>query len=275
MSNSWLRGRVAVVTGAAKGIGRATALELAKRGAHVAACDLDEAALEATLSACRALGVDSYGARVDVGDATAVRDFADRVERELGPVFLLVSNAGVGLSGGFFATELEDWDWILRVNLLGTVHAVRAFGPAMQRRGEGRIVNVASASGFCNLPALTAYGTTKYAVVGLSEALRAELLPFGVKVSVVCPGFISTSIIESARVRGSRDVEAERSALRDFYAQRGHAPEIVARAIVAAAESGKPLVPVTPEAKLLYLLKRLMPWAVPWLVRAVERQPSR
>jgi NAD(P)-dependent dehydrogenase (short-subunit alcohol dehydrogenase family) len=262
---------VAVVTGAAKGIGRATALELARSGAWLAGCDTDEPALAKTLADCRALGARTLGEAVDVGDAAQMQAFAERVERELGPTFCLVNNAGVGVSGGFFATEAADWDWLLRVNLRGTIHGARSFGPLMQGRGAGRIVNVASASGFCNLPSLTAYGTTKYAVVGLSEALRAELLPFGVMVSVVCPGLVNSSILETARIRGAANPEAERQALTELYRRRGHAPESVAKAIVGAAESGKALVPVSSEAWLLYVLKRLAPTALPWLLRASER----
>lgn len=266
-----LRGRVAVVTGAAKGIGRATALELAQAGALLAGCDTDEAALDATLADCRALGARTLGVTLDVGDAAQVQAFAERVERELGETFCLVNNAGVGVSGGFFDTEAADWEWLLRVNLWGTIHGTRSFAPFMRARGGGRIVNVASASGFCNLPSLAAYGTTKYAVVGLSEALRADLLPSGVMVSVVCPGLVNSSILETARIRGVPDAAAERRALTELYRRRGHAPQSVAKAIVSAAESGKALVPVSSEAWLLYVLKRLAPSALPWILRASER----
>ena len=268
---SFLRGRVAVVTGAAKGIGRATALEFAAAGASVAGCDSDLAALEATLADCRAYGAPTLGVKVDVGDAAQVQAFAEQVERDLGSTFCLVNNAGVGLSGHFFETTLDDWAWLLRVNLLGTIHGTRSFAPFMRERRKGRIVNVASASGYCNLPKLAAYGTTKYAVVGLSEALRAELLPHGVKVSVVCPGLVKSSILETARIRGVQDAEAERQSLQALYQRRGHAPETVAKAIVRAAESGKALVPVTSEAWLLYVMKRLAPWALPWVFRVAER----
>ena len=183
----------------------------------------------------------------------------------------MVNNAGLGVSGGFFDTEPDDWAWLLRVNLGGTINAIRSFGPFLRARGQGRIVNIASASGFCNLPGLAAYGTTKYAVVGLSEALRADLLPSGVMVSVVCPGLVASSILETARIRGVADAELERRALSDLYRRRGHTPESVAKAIVGAAESGKALVPVSSEAWLLYVLKRLAPSALPWLLRASER----
>ncbi len=266
-----LRGRVAVVTGAAKGIGRATLLELAALGAKVGACDTDQAALEETLAACRARGAVVLGAQLDVSDAAQVEAFAERVEGELGPTFCLINNAGVGLAGGFFDTELADWEWLLDVNLRGVIHGVRAFGPFLRQRRAGRIVNVASASGFCNLPSLAAYGTTKYAVVGLTEALRAELLPWGVRVGVVCPGFVQSSILEGARIRGAADAEAERRALQAVYRLRAAAPERIAKAIVAALLSGKALTLATNDARLLYLAKRFAPSALPWLLRAAER----
>jgi short-subunit dehydrogenase len=105
----------------------------------------------------------------------------------------------------------------------------------------------------------------------LSEALRAELLPSGVTVSVVCPGLIATSILETARIRGVRDVEAERLALQSLYRRRGHAPEDVARVIVGTLRNGRAMVPVTSEAWLLYVMKRVAPSALPWLLRASER----
>ena len=271
MKRADLRGRVAVVTGAAKGIGRATALELAARGAKVGACDTDAEALEETLAACRERGAATLGAQLDVGDAAQLDAFAGRVERELGPTFCLINNAGVGLAGGLLDTQPQDWEWLLRVNLWGVIHAVRAFGPLLRQRRAGRIVNVASASGFCNLPSLAAYGTTKYAVVGLTEALRAELLPSGVTVGVVCPGLVQSSILDGARIRGASDVEAERRALQSLYRRRGSAPEPVAKAIVEAALSGRALTLATNDARLLYWTKRLAPSALPWLLRAAER----
>jgi NAD(P)-dependent dehydrogenase (short-subunit alcohol dehydrogenase family) len=270
-----LRGRVAVVTGGARGIGRATLAALAARGAHVASCDTDLSELQNALEGCRARGVRTLAGRVDVSDAAAMGAFAEQVERELGKTYCLVNNAGVGVAGRFFDTPAEDWEQLLRVNLWGTIHGVRAFGAFMKERGEGRIVNVASASGFCNLPSLAAYGTTKYAVVGLSEALRAELLPSGVMVSVVCPSLVRTSILDRAPIRGAADTEAERRSLQALYERRGSRPEMVAKAIVSAAESGKGLVPVSSEAWVLYVMKRLAPSALPWLLRAAERAYQR
>lgn len=267
-----LRGKVAVVTGAAGGIGRATALTLARAGARVAGCDVDEAGLVATLRECEALGAPAcFGERVDVGDADAVQGFTERLESALGPAYCLVNNAGVGVAGGFFDTEPSDWEWLLRVNLWGVIHATRCVGERMAERRNGRIVNVASATAFCNLPSLSAYGTTKYAVLGLSEALRAELLPQGVMVSVVCPGLVATSIADSARLRGMFAEPLRRSSLLELYRRHGQPPEVVAKAIVGAIRSGRALVPVTPQAWLLYAMKRLAPSALPAILRASER----
>jgi short-subunit dehydrogenase len=160
---------------------------------------------------------------------------------------------------------------LLRVNLWGVIHATRAFGRRLRERRAGMIVNVASASGYCNLPSLTAYGTTKYAVVGLSEALRHELEPHGVKVSTVCPGSVNTPIVEHARVRGAPDIERARARLKALYKKRGCSPELVAAAIVSAALSGASLVPVAREAWVLYAIKRLAPSALPVLLRASQR----
>jgi short-subunit dehydrogenase len=129
----------------------------------------------------------------------------------------------------------------------------------MAARGSGQIVNIASAAGFYNSEAMTAYGTTKYAVVGLSEALRAELGPRGVGVSVVCPGFINTPIVMRMRMRGEAYPESERENIQRFYAKRNYTPERVAAAVLNAARRNRALVPVTPEAWALYLLKRAAP----------------
>lgn len=270
-----------VVTGAASGIGRETALAFARAGAELCVCDLpstDLAELAATLGA--AGGRAARALAVDVGSREQMAAFCDAACQARVPD-VLVNNAGVGLAGGALATSLDDWKWIIDANLWGVVHGCHFFAPKLAARGRGQIVNIASAAGFYNSEAMTAYGTTKYAVVGLSEGLRAELAPRGVGVSVVCPGFIDTPIVAHMRLRGAAYPESERANIRRFYARRNYGPERVARAVLAAARSNPALLPVTPEAWGLYLMKRAAPelthrvlgLADRWLKRRPGREP--
>ncbi len=252
-------GKLVVVTGAASGIGRATALAFASAHARLAVCDLPSADLSELETALYAAGAeDARALAVDVSSREQMAAWCASVCREGAPD-VLVNNAGVGLAGGVLDTTLEDWSWILGVNLWGVVHGCHIFAPRMAERGRGQIINVASAAGFYNSEAMAAYGTTKYAVIGLSEALRAELAPRGVGVSVVCPGFINTPIVQRMRMRGVSYPESERANVRRFYEKRNYAPERVASAIVRAAATNPSLLPVTPEAWALYLLSRAAP----------------
>jgi NAD(P)-dependent dehydrogenase (short-subunit alcohol dehydrogenase family) len=252
-------GQLVVVTGAASGIGRATALAFARGGARLYVCDIVASGLAAFEAELIEAGAKSaHALAVDVGSRLEMAGFCERVCREGAPD-VLVNNAGVGLAGGALDTSLEDWEWIVNVNLWGVVHGCHFFAPKMAERGRGQIVNVASAAGFYNSEALTAYGTTKYAVVGLSEGLRAELAPLGVGVSVVCPGFINTPIIARMRMRGAGYPESERDKIQRFYEKRNYTPERVASAVLAAARKNPALLPVTPEAWALYLLQRAAP----------------
>ncbi len=249
----------AVITGAASGIGLATALAFARAGAKLVVCDLPSAnlvELETSLLAAGATGARALG--VDVSQREQMSEFCVAACRE-GVPDVLVNNAGVGLAGGLLDTTLEDWSWILGVNLWGVVHGCHFFAPRMAERGQGQIINVASAAGFYNSEAMAAYGTTKYAVIGLSEALRAELAPRGVGVSVVCPGLINTSIVRTMRMRGARYPESERANVQSWYERRNYGPERVAVAILRAARHNPALLPVTPEAWALYLLARAVP----------------
>lgn len=197
-------GRVAVVTGAASGIGRALALEAAGRGMRVALGDVDEAGLEQTRRRVVALGVRSAARRTDVSEESDVVALADLAERELGGSHLLFNNAGVLVGGRVWERTLEDWRWVLGVNLFGVIHGVRVFVPRMLAAGEpAHVVNTASVGGLLSGPFLSPYVVSKHAVVALSESLRDELAAehARVGVSVLCPGALRTGIWRSQRVR--------------------------------------------------------------------------
>ena len=261
-----LHGRSALVTGAASGIGRATALACARRGASLVLCDVDAAGLADVEQEIRALGRDVLARRVDVGSPTEMEAFAAEVHREREAVDLLVNNAGVGLGGLFLESSLEDWEWIARINLFGVIHGCHFFVPEMVRRGRGgHVVNVASAAAYAPLPAQSAYAATKFAVVGLSECLRAELAPFGIGVTAVCPGFIDTPIVEHSRLRGVAAEPENRRRTRAFYRRRGYRPERVARNLLKAVQRGRALAPISAEAWGMYYASRIAPGLLRWV----------
>jgi NAD(P)-dependent dehydrogenase (short-subunit alcohol dehydrogenase family) len=256
-----LRDRTALVTGAASGIGRESALAFARRGADLVLCDLNAEGLESTAVAIRALGRGGVTTHVvDVASAEQMARFADAVHARVPAVDLLMNNAGVAIGGGFLDTSLADWDWILGVNLRGVVHGCHFFVPAMLRRGRGgHVVNVASAAGYVAMESLAAYATTKFGVVGLSEALRDELARHGIGVTCICPGIIDTPITRSAKLVGPAAGGDTRQRMIDAYRRRGYGPERVAQGVLRAVQRNRAVAPIAPEAWFLYFAKRFAP----------------
>lgn len=261
-----LEGKIALVTGAGSGIGKATAHALARKGARLVVVDVDEARVDAMQ---RDLGAACVLAkRVDVASKDEMRALANDVHSALGPLDVLVNNAGVGHSGGVLDTKLEDWKWVIDVNLWGVVHGCHFFAPKMARSGRGgHIANVASGFGLVAAPGVAPYCTTKFAVVGLSESMRAELAPHGVGVSAICPGVIDTDII----ARGRFADEGMRAGVADAFKRRGRSPEQVAQAIVRAIEKDIAVVPVGGEAWAGWIGKRVSPALTSMVGRRVEK----
>ncbi|MFG2756644.1 SDR family oxidoreductase [Streptomyces wuyuanensis] len=264
-------GQLVLVTGAASGIGRATAFAFAEAGARVVAVDRDGEGASRTAEMARLIGApEAWAETVDVGDEAAMEKLAEKVAAEYGVVDVLVNNAGIGLSGPFLETTTDDWRKVLDVNLWGVIHGCRVFGRQMAERGQGgHIVNTASAAAYQPSRALPAYATSKAAVLMLSECLRAELSGRGIGVSAVCPGIVNTNITATARFAGVSEEEEKRRRKRTskLYGMRNYPPEKVAGAILRAVLDNQAVVPVTPEARGARLLSRFAPGAL----RAVAR----
>ena len=265
-----LAGKTVVVTGAASGIGRSTALAFADRGADVAICDVNEAGLAEVAAEVERRGRKALVARVDVGELEEMQAFAERVHAGVEAVDIVVANAGVGLGAGFLDTSIEDWRWIIDINLWGVIHTCHAFLPRMvQRNRGGHVVIVSSAAGYLATEALVAYSTTKFAVFGLAEALRDEVHKRGIGVTAICPGIINTPITGSARLRGRQADPRARARMVEFYQKRNYGPDQVAAGIVKAVARNAAVAPISPEAWAMYLLKRLSPGLVSWLNRRI------
>jgi NAD(P)-dependent dehydrogenase (short-subunit alcohol dehydrogenase family) len=196
-------GTVAVVTGGASGIGRGIALELHRRGADVAIADVNEIRLAETVDELSASGRPALGRKCDVTSDADMESFRDSVVDRFGHVDIVCNNAGVAVLGPPERVPIEDWEWILQVNVLGLVRGVRAFVPAMLERGRGHVVNTASIAGtWAYTWDAAPYITSKFAAYGFSEALARRLKPHGIGVSVLCPGLVSTNLAETARFSG-------------------------------------------------------------------------
>lgn len=254
---SSLSGHVALVTGAASGIGRETALLCARRGASVAICDVNEDALRQTEAEARRDRAEVLARRVDVSDRGQMQAFADAVHQRFGAVDLLVNNAGVAVGGSFLDTPLEDWDWVVSINLMGMVHGCKLFVPAMVERRRGHVVNLSSLAGYLPNSTLSAYTATKFAVLGLSQALRIELRPHHVGVTAVCPGLINTAITRTSPLRGTS--EAQRERLVRIYERRNYGPDRVARKMLDAVQRNRAIAPVTVESWVMWWVTRLSP----------------
>ncbi|GAA1975131.1 SDR family oxidoreductase [Catenulispora subtropica] len=254
--------KLVVVTGAGSGIGRATALAFAEKGADIVVADIDAVAAARTVELVELLGARAYPYTVDVASAEAMEQFAEDVKATAGVPDVVVNNAGIGMSGPFLATEVKDWERILGVNVWGVIHGARCFGEMMRERGEGgHIVNLASAAAYTPSRTLSAYSTSKAAVLMLSECLRAEFARYGIGVSAICPGFIATNITRTTKFVGQSAEQQERTRQRltGLYRRRDFGPDKVAERIVAAVRRDQPVVPVALEAKVSKAVSRLSP----------------
>lgn len=252
-----LAGRVAVVTGAGSGIGRATSLALAERGCSLALADVSETGLEETAALVTAQGRAVSTHVLDVRDRAAIEALPAAVLAEHGACHILVNNAGVTSAGAFEEESIDDLEWIVDINVWGVVNGCRAFLPVLRQADEAHIVNLSSMVGLLGLPHNTAYSLTKGAVRGFTEGLRGELVTTSIGVTAVFPGAIHTNITSAARgSKGALLADLGRSRLAPYVMRP---PSAVAAKIVKAIEHDRPRAVVGPDAHLLSLWSRLAP----------------
>jgi NAD(P)-dependent dehydrogenase (short-subunit alcohol dehydrogenase family) len=254
-------GRVAAISGAGSGIGRALANELATRGAHLALSDIDDAGLAETVAQCEGRGVKITSHHVDVSDRAAVEAWAEQVVADHGKVNLIVNNAGVALGATIESVSYEDFEWLFGINFWGVVYGTKAFLPYLKASGEGHVVNLSSVFGLISVPSQSAYNAAKFAVRGFTDALRMELEIEGAPVSVttIHPGGIKTNIAKNARIDPSLEKMTgdPEKARRDFEKAFVTSPEKAARQILAAVQRDRRRALIGPDAKAIDFVSRL------------------
>ena len=250
-----LRGKTAAITGAASGLGRAMAFAFAREGMNVVLGDVDEENLMLTEKEIRATGVNAASMRIDVSRAKDVESFAQKART----VHVVCNNAGVSPLGAAWENTVDEWQWILGVNLWGVIHGIRSFAPRLIAQGEGHIVNTASVAGLISPPGMGAYNVTKHAVVALSESLAHDLRERGSKVgvSVLCPAYVPTGIAEFERNRPagislskkSNETLAREAMMKKAVASGRLSADEVAAAVVKAVKEDRFYVLTHPKIK--------------------------
>lgn len=243
-----------LITGAGSGLGLALARQLAQSGARIACVDIDHARAEE--AAAGLAGDGHWAAKADIAQDADWAGLVQRTQDEWGGLDILVNNAGVSSGGNVADTSLDDWQWMLDINLLGVVRGCKAFIPMLSETArDGRIVNIASFAGIASAPGMAAYNVAKAGVISLSETLRAELDSAGIGVSVVCPAFFKTNLLQTFR----SPTPAQKAMVEKFMTRSNVTADDVAADIVAAMNDGKFLVITHKGARKQALMKRIMP----------------
>ncbi|ACL01917.1 Unclassified short-chain dehydrogenase/reductase SDR [Desulfatibacillum aliphaticivorans] len=248
-------GKRVIITGAGSGFGRALALEFAKENWKIGVADINEERADETVDLVAQKGGQGLKILCDVTDAAQLENAAALLEKEWGGVDVVVNNAGVGAAGFMEKIPMDKWDWIIGLNLKSVIHGCRAFIPLMEKQGKGHIINMASNAGIACLPEMASYNVTKAAVIALSETLRSELSTKNIGVTVVCPTFFKTNLMDQFNSTDDR----QRDMAEKFFSTSRTTAEKVAKAAMKALKKNK-LYVVTPwDGKLVWTLKRLCP----------------
>ncbi len=247
-----LKDKVVVITGAGSGIGRALALETARRGGVVAISDVNEAGLNETVALLKELGAEVKADKLDVSDRAAFLAYADAVAEHFGRVNVIINNAGVTMTGDFEDMTLEEFDWIMGINVNGVVTGTKAFLPHLIASGDGHVVNISSLFGLVSMPGQSAYNASKYAVRGFTEALREEMLINKHKVGVTCvhPGGIKTGISKNGRKTAGQNSEALDRIFEEKLARM--TPDKAAKVILGAVQRNQARILVGIDAHIVH-----------------------
>ncbi len=269
MATTSLAGRRCFITGAASGIGRATARAAAREGAELFLTDVDAAGLEAVVGEIRAAGGKVTASRaLDITDHAAVRRYAEEIHATAGSMDVVMNVAGIAQWGPVESLRHEEWRRCIDVNLMGPIHVIEAFVPAMIRaRRGGHLVNVSSAAGLLGLPWHAPYSASKFGLRGVSEVLRFDLERHGIHVTLVCPGGVDTGLVDTVRVAG---VDVTAPTLQKFkrsFRRRAVTPEEAARAILDGVRRRRYLVFTSPDIRLAHLAQRFSPTLYEWAMR--------
>ena len=254
-----IQGKVAIVTGAASGIGRALAVQLAGEGAIVAATDVDRTGLAETAQRIVQAGGKVSTYLVDVADKAAVYAFAEEIHATLGGADIVINNAGVAQIARIEDLAYDDFEWVMNIDFWGMVYGTKAFLPQLQSKGRGHVVNVSSIFGLIAVPTQAAYNSAKFAIRGFTEALRLELRGTGIQVSCVHPGGIKTNIVRNARFLQGTSVQEQEEATTGFDKIARTTPEQAAAVIIKGIKRNKPRILIGIDARIVDWIQRLLP----------------
>jgi short-subunit dehydrogenase len=246
----------AVVTGAGSGIGQAFAIQIAKRGGEVVCADINLATAQQTADTINAAGGKAFAVQCDVTDLAQVESLAEQAEKLLSaPIDLVINNAGVGAGGQRIGEiSMDDWKWVMNVNLWGVIHGCHVFAPRLRALGRGGMINVASTASFSAAPLMGAYNATKAAVLAITETLAAEFSGTSVAVTALCPTIVKTNIFEAGRID-----DAAKNFAKKLAPFTGVSAESVAITTLDAIDRGQLYVMPQFDAKMIWRTKRLMP----------------
>ncbi len=265
-----LQNKIAVITGAGSGIGRALALHLADEGCRLAISDIDGEALGETEALLKQKGTEFYSEILDVSDRRSMEVYPEKVVSHLGGVDIVINNAGVVAVSTVEEHTIEDYEWLMGVNFWGVLYGSKFFIPYMRKTSKTCIVNVSSIFGLVSMPNLSSYNAAKFAVRGFSESLRHELSDTGIRVMTVFPGGVKTGFAKKARFKSSPGKKSHDQFNRIFEKYSMSTTGSTAKAIIRGIKKEKKRILIGPDAVLGDLLQRLMPVGYGWMVRLIS-----